>query len=62
MNFTVEGAVTYQREEQWCDDCGKVTSHVRAVRTSDNWHSDWTCAKEVTGKAHPKARAERCGR
>lgn len=55
MNYTAAGWVGYDREKQYCDDCRKITTNVRAKRMPVGWVSDWSCIKEVEGKPHPKA-------
>ena len=46
------GAVSFQRERHWCGVCGRTETAVRAVRLSDNWHSDWTCVHAVVPDLH----------
>ena len=46
------GAVDYQTTAQWCDGCNRSTLHLRAVRPSDGWHSDWTCVSMMLQAGH----------
>lgn len=52
---TRPGAVTFQRERHFCGGCRRTVAVVRAVRTADNWHSDWECVHVVTGDGHRRA-------
>jgi len=54
------GAVRYQREQHECPSCGRLTTHVRAVRVADGWHSDWTCLNAVAGGCSDPPRPSRC--